>query len=852
MARFHVFPHCDMHLALNNPATSTLDFRVFQSKTQNDGTFVLDDVTGDCSFQMLAPHNPVGNRLESFVTIDPTARTITADSLGTNLVIIQRQSTYITVRIQVHDDILEWFFGNAKMTAVLDNQHAHSQPSIYGVFSDDGTGTDRVGDITGHGFVNLTSSDPTTFTVANADNEGRIIGLKENIAALDGSFLGQNESIDIEVVNYAQTRNILESVRVSDASNLTGKHNILFIPEGFTSSNEDRAKFDELVTMAATELFSKPRHEPFGTLSDVINVFKAYVPSAQPLITCGFQVTDKTVDALGKGRPIPYEDNVSDDDNAYEIAELVERVGLPMRGESRSAEDLTNLWNSQSLHDFDDSKVDDDTIEAWKNSQSDGFLETRNSFFGMKIGARWADNRSTAGEAAIPTPPNDDGSDALKAFVKRAYEFYKLRKVSRSISMDPRRYAPQVYRRSNESRTSWFMDFLSGLQFNGNPVGTQWVPDGSTFKRSRGLIAMIINEHMDGGTNINDHTFTANNIQNDRSLTADYLGPAGTDIGLMRREVPDDDDMEADLSSTINTIAHEFGHSFNLGDEYEEFPRDNATRSDQADNIASLSSIFDDPNFATSGSRDIDPDKLKWRVLPRIKQSSTITDIQFVGGKLEVIISARETTTWEPVRAAASEVHIRRIKIEMDGKQLPLSTSDADHLLGLHIDSIDVSTGKIILSSDTPLSLPAGFPNNPTPDQFTVGWSLFLPHRNDANNVITVIEDKVFANLVATKDPLNKDTDTTKVNKKPDFPRDIDDFKPPCQSARLVGVFEGAGRYTGLVYRPTGTCKMRTSGGEDENGAFCHVCKWLITNRVDPGKHHEVDRKFYPEAKKNE
>ena len=117
MARFHVFPHCDMHLALNNPATSTLDFRVFRSITQNDGTFVLDDVTGDCSFQMLAPHNPVGNRLESFVTIDPTARTITADSLGTNLVIIQRQSTYITVRIQVHDDILEWFFGNAKMTA---------------------------------------------------------------------------------------------------------------------------------------------------------------------------------------------------------------------------------------------------------------------------------------------------------------------------------------------------------------------------------------------------------------------------------------------------------------------------------------------------------------------------------------------------------------------------------------------------------------------------------------------------------------------------------------------------------------------------------------------------------------
>ena len=51
---------------------------------------------------------------------------------------------------------------------------AHSQPSIYALFSDDPTGTDLVGDITGHGFVTLTSASPGTFVVDNANNQGRL------------------------------------------------------------------------------------------------------------------------------------------------------------------------------------------------------------------------------------------------------------------------------------------------------------------------------------------------------------------------------------------------------------------------------------------------------------------------------------------------------------------------------------------------------------------------------------------------------------------------------------------------------------------------------------------------------
>jgi hypothetical protein len=840
MSILRVFPHCDIHLTLNNPATRSISFRIFEYHGSN-GPFTLPDITSTCTAQLFAPHNAVGTRLQSFVTIDMAAKTITANQLGTNLVIFQSPDTYITARIQVHADILAWWFGNEKITTALDTQQAHSQPSIYAMFSDEpAIGTDRVGDITGHGFVTLTPSDATVFDVANANNEGRLRGLKADNATLNGSFLGINHSIPVEVVDYTKTRDILVPVRAGDLAKAADQHNVLFLAEGFTGPDE--GKFNELVTKATAELFSKPRHEPFGTLASSFNVFKAFTPSKDRLVTCGFQVTDNAVPALGKGRPIPYDDSVSSNKTMYEVAELVARVGLPKRGENRNEGVLKPLWSSQSLDDFDPAKVDEKVVEAWKNSHSLGFLEARDTFFGVMLGTRWADNTSTV-SPAIPTPANDDGSASLKAFVKRAYEFFRVRLVPRHVSFDPRRHAPELMLNGNESRTSAFMTFLGGLRIKDPPnqaLGSSWVPDG-TFKPSRGLIAMIVNEHMDGGSNMNDSSVTGTTSNNDRALTANFVASPNANIKILRRAVPAE--LKADLASTINTIAHEFGHSFNLDDEYEEFRGDKPELTDTDDNIASLKSIAVDPNFAVSHSRKIDPAKLKWAALPRIKLSARLTGAaQVNNGKVEVAIDRREAGPWEKARIANEKVHLRRIAIEPDGKQLPFSTVDADHLVGLTIVSVETKTGKIVLSNAGPL---------PSVANFKIGSSLFVPHRLEGGAVRSVIEQKVHAKLVSTKDPLNKDPDAAKVSKKPDYPVDIDDFKPPCQSARLIGIFEGAGRWSGLVYRPSGTCKMRSSAGSDENGEYCYVCKWLITNRVDPGKHHELDRKFYPGAKKN-
>ncbi len=865
MAILHMFPHRDIHLALNNATAKSIPFRIFEYLAGVNGLSTLSplDTPGEWTAQFLAPHSATGSRLQSFVNIDFAARTITATALGTNLVILHHNTAdrddYLVIRIQVHDNILAWWFGDQSVTCPLDAQFANTQPSIYAMFSDDAAiGTDRVGDITGHGFVTLTSSDAATFVVNNTDNAGRLRGVAAGNKTLNGSFLGINGTVAVSVVDYAQTRNILVPVRASDVANAAERHNILFLAEGFTAAEE--AKFDQLVTQATDELFSKPRHQPYGMLADSFNVFKAFTPSRDKALTCGFQVTDTEVPQLSKGSPIPYERQVSDETSTYKVSELVERVGLPKRGEARSKADLVALWNGQGLNDFVAARVDDALTAAWKNSHSLGYLETRDTFFALMLGARRAD-RASSSAPAIPTPAVDNGSDALKVFVRRAYEFYKMNSPARSISFDPRKHAPERMLTGDASTASVFMDFLRGLRLKAppnQPLGTEWVPDG-TFKRSRGLIAIISNEHMHGGTNINDSTVTANTINRDTVLAASSVANANANIKVMRRDVPAD--IAPNLTGAINTIAHEFGHSFNLGDEYEDFPEPPNFASerlnpadavpnffDRHDNIASLEAVFKDPQYIANNSRDIDPAKFKWMTLPRIKLSSRMTaPTQVNGGKITVTVAAAEASAWDAIKTSGEEAHLRRIVITPDAKQLPLSVADADHLTGLVVESIDAAAGKIVLNSTMPFGVPPNFP---------AGSIVFVPRRFTTGGVQSIIEPKVMAELTSSNKPLNSDVDkpnATKItNKEADFPRDIPDFKPPCQSSRLLGAFEGGAQWSGLIYRPAGTCKMRTSSGNEEDGEFCHVCKWLITNRVDAGKHHLIDSRFYPKAKKNE
>lgn len=850
-----LFPHCDVHVALNGAPALSLSVFARDTATPATDPLTLANVTASCTFEVFAPHNAVGNRFQAFATIAQNGL-VTPTAVGTNLVQVRHDSHYMVFRLQVHDRILGWWFGNGSITTARDTSFPTSQPSIYALFSDDASGTDIVGDITGHGYVPLTSQDPAVFTVGD---RGRLQGVAEGSGTLQGDFLGVRRTLPVRVVDYAKRRDVLEPVRAPNLANASSTPNMLFVGEGFRDSADDRRLFDKIVTEAVDDLFTSNRHQPYGLLEGSFNVFKVHAPSQQHGTTVAYRVDTGAATVSGetaRGTMIPYEYEASEPPK-YTIAALVRRVGLPKRNEARTAAAIIAEWSGQGLPDFDPARVDDATVAMWKTQKAAGLLEARDTFFGLHFGNRFADRRSGFAAPPVTRPATETAGAPLRAFIARVYEWFDLRSVARSVTPDPRRQAVERFRRSSNDRhhdtiTSWY----ASLHYRYAPhqnIGAEWVPDptAAQLRPSVGLVGIILHDQLNGGTSIG--YATANSLNSYKGV--DFNLTTTGNERTMRRALADR--VDVDLQDCIDTLAHEFGHALGLGDEYESSGGDDPEVlkwpgvDEFRDNLARIGAIY--ANGTVSGGtltltdRKLDPDKVKWLDLLRTQLSArTVAPSVQAGANLEVKIDPRQTPRWTAAKAEGLEAFLRARDIPPDGRQLPLKYDDAHYLVRLVIERVDEATGTIALGG--PELPPAPFP------VFPVGSLLFVPRRHEDDSLRYVVEKKVRETLNTTRLPLNEDPDTTRVNRGRDSPVSISGFKGPCKSYKTIGVYEGGGNYAAGYYRPAGLCKMRASGDIDGpgEGEFCFVCRYLLVSRIDPGLLDVLDNNQYPGAKKGD
>jgi hypothetical protein len=471
-------------------------------------------------------------------------------------------------------------------------------------------------------------------------------------------------------------------------------------------------------------------------------------------------------------------------------------------------------------------------------------LETRDTVFGFCLGVRYADPRPRFG--AITVPANDTAADPnLGAFITRMMQWYLI-DPPRVVTPDPRRHSPYLHRYNGENAGNIIMSFINGLHYMYVPneaIGPEWVPavNNPVFKNSRGMVVVICYEGINGGANSNALTITSNTINKFGGVKFVYNSTATEKI--MKRDPPNE--IAHDFDEIIDTVVHELGHSFNLGDEYEYgvMPSNSdALAFDGNDNLASLSNLSLNVNYLTN--RLIDPEKVKWFDLLRIQLSNVIMEDSVAdAGRLKVKVDPKYIGRWKTASEQNLQVYVRKIVISPGGVQLPLSYTDANYAVRLDIEQIDEANGFIFL----------GGPELPTPlPVYPKGTMIFIPKRDSADELIYVVEQKVknyLKNDSTNKNlPLNQNTDNVNANRDNDNPKSIPDFKAPCKSYKLVGVYEGANYRSQMMYRPTGSCKMRSDVG---GGEFCHVCKYLIVNRVDPSLHDILDYNYYPTAKKN-
>ena len=306
-------------------------------------------------------------------------------------------------------------------------------------------------------------------------------------------------------------------------------------------------------------------------------------------------------------------------------------------------------------------------------------------------------------------------------------------------------------------------------------------------------------------------------------------------------------------ASLTDTLAHEFGHSFGPGDEYEGNKGDewNFKQAEDFlyDNLTRLGAIFANgvvnaqTKEVTYANRKIAPAKVKWFALERMRLSDALLEAaRTVPGGVKLTIDRCHIGQWLKAKEANWEVFLR--ETGLNHEQLPLPTGAPHFLAGLKIVSVDAAAGTLVVTHP-------GLPPIASP-VFQRDAVLFVPLRGPApaNKPLTIVEPEVLAFLTANGTPLNANPDNVNSNGGDDSPVAIPHLQPPLQDYKLIGVYEGAATWAGATYRPAGACKMRYHFAAGEHAQFCHVCKWLIVNRVNPTLHALLDAKLYPRSKR--
>jgi hypothetical protein len=249
------------------------------------------------------------------------------------------------------------------------------------------------------------------------------------------------------------------------------------------------------------------------------------------------------------------------------------------------------------------------------------------------------------------------------------------------------------------------------------------------------------------------------------------------------------------LDFFTNTFTHELGHNYALGDEYEalvDAVSDEATFATEVgfDNITRIGVV----QVAPLPNQSIDPDKVKWLKLPRMRIASRLTQTaKPSGGTIEVRVNPIDIPQWTRVfqQAPTTPVSLRRYTSSEVRLQLPLKPKDVrefqDNLL---IKSKpNPNTGAVVLTY--PTALPS------TPPEFPAGSALYVPQQK------FVVENPVMNFLRTSHKPLNlrpRPPDPTRRrddNFDSEGPAAIPGFAAPARDTfRTVGIYEGANHFS--------------------------------------------------------
>lgn len=791
--RIFIYPTTDIHLLMAGP----------DMKVEVLGFDILDnlvDVTGSptTSFMNFDPAVTVINSAGKFkpVGVGSTIGRIVHNDITDPSDITTSE---VLVRVFVHDAIEQFWIGNNRVT-IREGENNYVL-SIFAKFTD---GT--FGDISSHPYLNFSSSDTSFISVDNANDKGRLKGIKASPAvALTVTHNGLSDTINGFVLPPIEknTRPILK--RIHGGGNFKDKRNILFLSEGFINSQQDKDLFDRVVQEITNHMFDTPLHSPYDMLKDKFNVWVAFEPSNESGLTILNPINNEgTIIPSGH----PGKDLCSD--ATISLESLIEFVGLPDANSPGTLVSAKAKW--ATIAGLNLAKVNEELFDLWKELFIGGFLQAKDSFFGLAIGGRFAERAS-------------------------ANQITPLGKRNKwNVPSVPARVIIPDLRRCNKDRkktTDFISKYLRTLRYGTNAsdpnfdVFKSWSEETS---KDIGLVCIIANDLAYAGVNfppiafslgqhykipvfkVGAHPFKMDHVSTFQSISLD--------IGQL------------DPIRLSHKAAHEIAHSMQLGDEYEAY--DDPAQSQFTDTILNLVYFAMNANLAHSfelvntATNKIEADRIKWN-WHRIKQAGILITAAADSGsdKVNIRLKSGEGAKWQHVKSANEKVFLRIPQMNADGD---------DRALG--IDG-PFTISNITAGASGDLIELKGRTRPVDPDVYPKGSILFLPLKDTAGNLLMTIHPSIISHINTTGEPFHKNTNCANCHDGPSFPpNNIANFNYPVNRFEVIGLYEGGGHFNCKAFRPTGMCQMRDLRfmltKVQRTATFSLIAKYIIVNHIDP------------------
>ena len=312
---------------------------------QPDGPQATDSVTGhgvtvntETGVVTVESAPAGGRRLHNFVL---TASATDRDTSKT----FTRQ-----MRIHVHDSVAKaWLTPSTLTLRPAPNQFRTSQLSLLAQF-DDGV----IGDIGKWAGLQWTTDPPSArlpdesdIQILIAETGGLVARRNGARARLNVEYppLGLSAHAEIACLEAWETERELTWIGGKDPAKWREAPNVLFLPEGFQSQEEDL--FLALVRSVVRKLRA-PTLRPYDVLYDAMNYWTVFIASTDP----GFSVHREVYTEEDPGGLISYAMPVAKapapEAQSWNVAELLYRVGLPVEADATrdlaGDEGLLKVW----------------------------------------------------------------------------------------------------------------------------------------------------------------------------------------------------------------------------------------------------------------------------------------------------------------------------------------------------------------------------------------------------------------------------------------------------------------------------------------------------------------------------